>query len=187
MDKVGPLQKFKNKKQLWAKISQEMRKDLGVEFTPLQVENRWKNVLKRTKIASKNNKTSGSTIMRTAFDTEMAQIAAMDDSIEPEVIMTPTTIRRKTPVSRRIFDQEKENTKEPQASTSSAPTNFEPNAGPPPEGRQSRPKFLDAYLMECENRQTRAEDKQKRHDEKMEKLEKLTDVFKIIANNLVNR
>lgn len=145
--------------------------------------------------------------MRTAFDDEMAQIAALDDSIEPEVLMTPTTIKRKAPVptcssphpstaaKRRLVVHEN-TSEEHQPSTSSASTSSEqttdnpdhPSSPLPPESRRNvQAKFLEAYLMECENRQTRAEEKQKRHAEKMEKLEKLTDIFAIIANNLATR
>lgn len=101
MTKVGPLQQLKNKKQLWEKISSEMFAELCVEFSPTQVENRWKNVLKRSKIAARNNRISGSTIMRTGFEAEMAKITAQDDSIEPEILMTPTFIKRNQKKSAR--------------------------------------------------------------------------------------
>ncbi|XP_025155713.1 uncharacterized protein LOC112588799 [Harpegnathos saltator] len=49
MSDIGPMKKFKTKKLMWAQISKDMLTMLDVLKTPLQVENRYKTVLKRKK------------------------------------------------------------------------------------------------------------------------------------------
>jgi len=49
MSDIGPLKKFKTKKLMWAQISKDMMTMLNLSKTPLQIENRYKTVLKRKK------------------------------------------------------------------------------------------------------------------------------------------
>lgn len=55
LSQVGPMKKFKSKKTMWAEISKELEENLNISKTPLQVENRYKTVLKRKKKTVENN------------------------------------------------------------------------------------------------------------------------------------
>ncbi|XP_011701550.1 PREDICTED: uncharacterized protein LOC105458153, partial [Wasmannia auropunctata] len=57
---IGPMKRFKTKKQMWLQISKDMAEMLNVSKTPTQIENRYKTVLKRKKKAIENNSKSGS-------------------------------------------------------------------------------------------------------------------------------
>ncbi|VEN53811.1 unnamed protein product [Callosobruchus maculatus] len=46
---VGPMKKFKTKKNMWLQISKDLSVILNVERSPLQCENRYKTILKRKK------------------------------------------------------------------------------------------------------------------------------------------
>lgn len=84
--KVGPMKKFKTKKAMWGQIAIDLNKIMKVTRTGLQVENRFKTVLKRKKQAVDNNKTTGSSRINIPYEEELAKISAIDDSIEPEVL-----------------------------------------------------------------------------------------------------
>ena len=83
---VGPLKKFKNKKAMWQQIALDLKTDLAIEKTFTQCENRYKTILKRNRVSMSNSHTSGAKRMRVDFENEFQKIAAIDDSLEPEVL-----------------------------------------------------------------------------------------------------
>jgi len=92
LELVGPMKQFKNKKLMWLEISKDLEKKLGVQKTSIQCENRYKTVLRRKRICEKNNSTSGSKRIKVNFENEIKQIAAKDDSVEPEVLQSSSNI-----------------------------------------------------------------------------------------------
>lgn len=56
---VGPLKRFKKKKNLWVAISEDLRKILDVQKTPVQCENWYKTVMKRKKNITSHNRQTG--------------------------------------------------------------------------------------------------------------------------------
>ncbi|XP_077280486.1 uncharacterized protein LOC143907513 isoform X2 [Temnothorax americanus] len=88
LELVGPMKKFKNKKamwQLWQQIAEDLEATLGIKKTYIQCENRYKTILKRKRVSDKNNSTSGSKRMKVNFENEIKKIAAIDDSVQPEI------------------------------------------------------------------------------------------------------
>ncbi|KYQ46782.1 hypothetical protein ALC60_14207 [Trachymyrmex zeteki] len=70
-----------------------MMKMLNISKTSLQIENRYKTVLKRKKKAVENNCKSGSSREKVPFEEELRKIAHSDDSIEPEVLRSVRSVR----------------------------------------------------------------------------------------------
>lgn len=99
LSQIGPMKKFKSKKTMWAEISRELQENLNISRTPLQIENRYKTVLKQKKKAVDNNRQSGSSREEVPFEKELREIARADDSIEPEVLRSAKSVRYpKTPL-----------------------------------------------------------------------------------------
>ncbi|KYM98773.1 hypothetical protein ALC62_10501 [Cyphomyrmex costatus] len=94
LELVGPMKQFKNKKLMWLKISQDLEKSLRIQKTPIQCENRFKTILRRKRVCEKNNSTSasGSKRVKINFENEIKNIAAKDDSVEPEVLQSSSNI-----------------------------------------------------------------------------------------------
>ncbi|XP_011859950.1 PREDICTED: uncharacterized protein LOC105557346 [Vollenhovia emeryi] len=90
---IGPMKKFKTKKLMWSQISADMTKMLNISKTALQIENRYKTVLKRKKKAVENNSKSGSSREEIPFENELRKIARADDSIEPEVLRSARSVK----------------------------------------------------------------------------------------------
>lgn len=84
--KVGPMKKFRTKKAMWHQIASDINKIMKVVRTDVQVENRFKTVMKRKKQAVDNNHTTGASRINIPFEEEVSKISALDDSIEPEVL-----------------------------------------------------------------------------------------------------
>lgn len=191
MEEIGPLKRYRNKKQMWESISQEIAQQLDVSFTPSQVENRFKNVSKKNKDVMKNNRTSGSSIVQTPYDKDMAHIAAIDDSIEPEIIMTPTYIRRK-PKTDIIASQSKKRRLESGSSENTADNTDEDPASPTPTTSHTKrgnmkdlnAQLLEEYREECKRKAEREQQKVNRHREKMDKLNRLTDILQDISKKI---
>ncbi|XP_075151879.1 uncharacterized protein LOC142225907 [Haematobia irritans] len=80
LPQIGPLKRFKNKKEMWYKISEDIPNK-----TAKQCQERYKTILRRKKSAVENNNTSGSQRQKVDFEEELMLINAIDDSIEPEI------------------------------------------------------------------------------------------------------
>lgn len=92
LELVGPMKKFKNKKIMWIQIAKDIETVLGIQKTYIQCENRYKTILRRKRISDKNNSTSGSKRVKVSFENEIKQIAAKDDSLEPEVLQSANNV-----------------------------------------------------------------------------------------------
>lgn len=93
LSQIGPMKKFKSKKLMWTEISKELQKSLNISKTPLQIENRYKTVLKRKKKAVENNRKSGSSREEVPFEEELSEISKADDSIKPEVLRSAKSVK----------------------------------------------------------------------------------------------
>ena len=87
------MKKFKSKKAMWAEIAKNLQENLNISKTPIQIENRYKTVLKRKKKAVENNKKSGSSLQEVPFEEELREISQVDDSIEPEVLRSAKSVK----------------------------------------------------------------------------------------------
>lgn len=86
LSQVGPMKKFRNKKAMWARLAGDLLDKLGSSKSWEQCENRYKTVTKRKKRAVENNQSTGACREPIPFESELARIASVDDSIHPEVI-----------------------------------------------------------------------------------------------------
>lgn len=81
---VGPMKKFKNKKEMFARIAANLDQTMGIRRTGEQCCSRYKTILRRKTSAAAHNKRSGNSPCEVPFVEELASISALDDSIEPE-------------------------------------------------------------------------------------------------------
>lgn len=88
MNMVGPMKKFKTKKEMWEKIAQDIKDNLNQKYTNVQVENRFKTLLKRKKDAIQHNKRSGNDGTDVPYEEQLEKIAALDGSIKLEILMS---------------------------------------------------------------------------------------------------
>ncbi|KAH7953557.1 hypothetical protein HPB49_010080 [Dermacentor silvarum] len=82
--KVGPMKKFRNKKEMFGRIAENLNKTMGITRTGEQCCSRFKTVIRRKTSATTQNKKSGNSPSDVPYDEELAKIAALDDSVEPE-------------------------------------------------------------------------------------------------------
>ncbi|XP_040078331.2 uncharacterized protein LOC120850059 [Ixodes scapularis] len=83
---IGPLKKFKNKKSVFIRISEDLQTILKSQKTPEQCSTRLKTIQKRKRQAVNYNGRSGVGPVDVPYEDELDRISMMDDSIEPEVI-----------------------------------------------------------------------------------------------------
>lgn len=153
LEQIGPLKKFKNKKNMWLQISSDMG-DVGYEKTALQCENRYKTILKRKKKAIDNNRSTGAVRQNVQYEDELNKIKSIDDSVEPEVLRDINTVTKKRSI---------------EGTTTTATTGK----------RKSMSDILVQIHKEKEkHRKEREENKMKRHNEKMELLKQIVDLEK---------
>ncbi|KAH7970708.1 hypothetical protein HPB49_014520 [Dermacentor silvarum] len=81
---VGPMKKFINNKEVFARISDNLSKTMGITRTGDHCCSRFKTVIRRKTSATVHNKKSGNSPSEVPYDEELAKIAALDDSVEPE-------------------------------------------------------------------------------------------------------
>ncbi|KAF5278249.1 hypothetical protein FQR65_LT15738 [Abscondita terminalis] len=150
VSQVGPMKRFKTKKAMWMKIADNLNIAHNIKRTGVQVENRYKTVLKRKKVAVENNSKSGAARMDIPFESELGKIAALDDSIEPEILRSAsgvTALKSQTP----------ELTNSPSGSRSSTP--------------KRRTQTIQELLIELH--QQKEEAKERRHKEKLALIKEL--------------
>lgn len=92
MNFIGPMKKFKKKVEMWKQIATDIDNELGVKFSFIQVENRYKTICKRKKLVINNNRQTGASRMDDTFESEWNQITNNDDSILPEVLRNTTNV-----------------------------------------------------------------------------------------------
>lgn len=103
---VGPMKRFRHKKAMWQHIANEIYIQLGVQKTPLQCMNRLKTVKRRRADSRNHNKQSGMEPVAVEFDAELQKIAAIDDSVEPELMRGPGRVELKSPTSPASTDRD---------------------------------------------------------------------------------
>lgn len=81
--RVGPMKKFRNKKEMWAHIGFKLKETLGVVRNEVQCCTRYKTVMKRKKTAVAHNSKSGNSPTPVPFEDEVEKIRWLDDSLEP--------------------------------------------------------------------------------------------------------
>jgi len=62
------VKKFKKKVDMWKQIATDIDNELGVKFSFIQVENRYKTVCKRKKLLINNNWQTGASHMDDTFE-----------------------------------------------------------------------------------------------------------------------
>ncbi|KAL1477842.1 hypothetical protein MTO96_035431 [Rhipicephalus appendiculatus] len=82
---------------MWTAIAAELRRETGMERTPLQCENRLKTVKKRYNNARKHNRQSGVSPIEVPYADEMGKLAAVDYSVFPEVMRGVGRVERTPP------------------------------------------------------------------------------------------
>lgn len=103
--KVGPQKQFKNKKSMWNKIAETVNKTCKINRTGLQVENRYK----RKKDAIVHNSKTERSPVEVPYEEELNKIAAMDDSVEPEVFATAKAIKIMKPTAKQTVKRQAKN------------------------------------------------------------------------------
>ena len=129
---------------MWAKIAEDLSEAFLHPFSAAQVENPYKTIMKRKNAAVNKNKRSGASRIDVPYEEEINKIAAVDDSIEPDVMRSVSEVIEKPSPSER-------------ATTSN----------PRKRKHQDVGDKIAAALLKVN------EDRQKRHDEKMNLLREL--------------
>lgn len=83
---VGPFKKFRTRKARFENIAMKIKELVAVTRTGTQCELRFKTLIRTKKNQVDNNRKSGSARCTISFKQEFAAIAALDDSIEPDVM-----------------------------------------------------------------------------------------------------
>lgn len=160
LSQIGPMKKFKSKKIMWTEISKELQDNLNISKTPLQIENRYKTVLKRKKKAVENNRKSGSSREEVPFEEELREIGKADDSIEPEVLRSAkSVIYPKKPLLEIISSDNDSNI-----------TDVRENIKDSPPRKKSK---LSNEERKLELFKQKEEAKERRHQEKLQLLKEL--------------
>ncbi|KAH7960945.1 hypothetical protein HPB49_025233 [Dermacentor silvarum] len=81
---VGPMKKFRNKKEMFARIAENLNKTMRIMRTGEQCCSRFNTVITRKTSATVHNKNSGNSPSEVSYDEELAKIADVGDSVEPE-------------------------------------------------------------------------------------------------------
>ncbi|XP_055838873.1 uncharacterized protein LOC129906901 [Episyrphus balteatus] len=101
---VGPLKKFRKKKDMWCFLALEINQHFNIDLSGVQVEGRYKTVIGKTKAVFQNNRRSGAVRKQIPFESSMHPIIQADDSILPEVCIGPNKLLRKENIIERIED-----------------------------------------------------------------------------------
>lgn len=142
---------------MWNKIAETINNNFHASKTGLQVENRYKTVLKRKKAAVDNNNKSGSSRMNVPYESELHKIAAIDDSVQPEVVGTASGIT----ILKKVSDK-----RDADSDSSDLPS---PNSSGT--AKKKRALSVQEVLVEINNQKEEA--RERRHREKMELIREL--------------
>lgn len=94
LDQIGPFKKFRNKKLMWEHIASNISTDFQFDVNGQQCESRFKTVGKRKSLAVTHNRQSGNDAMVVPYQEEMDNIRKIDDSVQPEVLVTVGNSKR---------------------------------------------------------------------------------------------
>ena len=100
---------------MWAHIAEEVQAAFNIVVNGLQVETRFRCVMKRTKKAIDNNNKSGAVRVDPEYETEMLEIVRNDDSLFPPYTINAGNIHSRTSLLLPSTSTE------PQPSTSTEP------------------------------------------------------------------
>ncbi|XP_053681742.1 uncharacterized protein LOC128732503 [Sabethes cyaneus] len=176
---IGTLNKYKSKKQMFESISDDIKNQLGVSFTAMQIENRFKNIARKHRDLLKNRRASDNPL----YNEEMLQIAAVDVSIEPDIVLTPKLLKRTSRVGMtRSVPKRPKYFDEPGPSAD----NSDEAVATPTRGRDDdvTAHLLAAYRRETDRKVRRDKEKALQHREKMEKLDQLINVLIEISDKI---
>jgi hypothetical protein len=94
---VGPMKQFRTKMEMWNNIANTLSRIHGNQKTGQQVADKYKNTLavKKKVVDTKNLSGSGGGL-KIPYEIEIDRINAMDDTIEPEVMIgvSPTILKK---------------------------------------------------------------------------------------------
>ncbi|KAH7952989.1 hypothetical protein HPB49_003318 [Dermacentor silvarum] len=90
------MEKFKDKKSMWAAIAGELSSETGLERTAMQCENRFKTAKKKHNNARKHNRQSGVSPVDVPYAEQMDKLAAVDYTLYPEVLRGVGRVERNT-------------------------------------------------------------------------------------------
>lgn len=182
---VGPMKKFRNKKEMFARIAENLNKTMGITRTGEQCCSRFKTVIRRKTSATTNNKKSGNSPSDVPYDEELAKIAAQDDSLEPEELRdghgvvsrkdTGSMSSRKGRSSGEVEtpDEETQSSQSSQSTSSSGQSNTaEKQKTRPPRPSTSRLQDMKFFLDEMKQLQAQKEAQRvARHEERKKQKE----------------
>lgn len=80
------MKRFRTKNDMWNHLADVMNGIFGSKKTHDRLSKRVQTILNQKKNAVNRNRKSGATRMDVAYEEEVDKIAAVDDSIEPEVL-----------------------------------------------------------------------------------------------------
>lgn len=83
---------------MWQKLAADINTEFNVTVNGLQVETRYRCVMKRTKKVIDNNNKSGAVRLETEYDEEVQQIIQADDSIFPDFALSSHNQVNKTSI-----------------------------------------------------------------------------------------
>ncbi|KAL1510069.1 hypothetical protein ABEB36_004724 [Hypothenemus hampei] len=126
--KVGTT-KLKNFKKLWELLAHLLKKKHNLNFTPAQIENRWRVLERNYKKVQDNNNKTGRARKNFEFQEEMNALFGKKRNINPKILLSSTTISH----PKDLIDEENEKTttaevndnKEPKSAVAKEPKNAE--------------------------------------------------------------
>lgn len=170
MKMVGPMKMFKNKKVMWEKITQDIENNMGRKYTSIQVENRFKTLIKRKKDAIEHNKRSGNERVDIPYEEQLEKIASLDDSIKPEILMSinSTKILKSQNESNYSQPDTSSNTVKMASEKKTVKSSLKENIK---KIKENEKKSIRETLRELH--QLKEENKERRHKEKLQLIKEL--------------
>ncbi|XP_055543361.1 uncharacterized protein LOC129728909 [Wyeomyia smithii] len=170
---TGQRRRYKSKREIYESVSEDMNTQLGVSFSATQVENRLKSLSRKSKLRPNNYRP----INRTPFAEAMAEIAKLDSSYEPDVMMTPTVYKRKFSPALKVLSNKK-------VKPSDDAGTWADHSDETPATSDLSASLVVAYRRETERKARRDREKAAQHHEKMEKFDQLLNILAEISEKM---
>lgn len=100
MDEIGPMKLFRTKSVMWETLTTKMNLVFESTRTSEQLSKRVADVIELKKAAVNRNRVSGAVREEVEYEDELEKIAAIDDSIEPEVMRGVNFVKYKENVNK---------------------------------------------------------------------------------------
>nr|XP_012226645.1 PREDICTED: uncharacterized protein LOC105674718 [Linepithema humile] len=99
MTSVGSRKTFRTVKNMFQRISEDLKEELDITRSWSQCQNRYKTIMRRKRDAVNNNNSTGRNRITVPYVAELSDVVAKDDSILSEVLMGTkrTILNKKTP------------------------------------------------------------------------------------------